>query len=133
MRDALTKNAVRVVDLFREWDDDESNTVSKAEFAKAMKALGYEGPPEDVDAVFDSMDPDGSGSLEYKELNSLLRRSVELDPSLKPGAAGEIELSVDQKIKVRKGHVDANNSNLLQGLDLDEGSPESVSEQAARA
>ena len=28
----------------------------------------------DTDAVFDSLDADGSGSLEYKELNAMLRK-----------------------------------------------------------
>ena len=42
--------------------------MSRAEFAKAMTQLGYEGSAEDVGLVFDSMDPDGSGSLVYEEL-----------------------------------------------------------------
>ena len=36
VRDALSKNAVRVIDLFREWDEDGNGTVSKKEFRKAM-------------------------------------------------------------------------------------------------
>ena len=41
-----------------------------------------------------------TGVLTIDELQKLLRRgtTVELDPSLKPGAAGEIELKVDQAI-----------------------------------
>ena len=35
LRDALSKNAVRVIDLFRDWDDDQSGNVSKKEFRKA--------------------------------------------------------------------------------------------------
>ena len=35
LRDALSKAAVRVIDLFRDWDDDQSGTVSKKEFRKA--------------------------------------------------------------------------------------------------
>ena len=60
--------------------------------------------------------------LTIDELQKVLRRgtTVELDPSLQPGAAGEIELKVDQAIALRKGGVDKSGANLLQGLDIDE-------------
>ena len=38
LRGALTKNAVRVIELFRDWDDDGSGTITKKEFVKAMAA-----------------------------------------------------------------------------------------------
>ena len=74
LRDALSKNAVRVIDLFRDWDDDQSGSVSKKEFRKAMNQFGLDAHKKEVEALFDSWDPDGSGSIEYKELNKLLRR-----------------------------------------------------------
>ena len=129
IRDALIANFVRVVDLFREWDDDNSGSVERAEFAKAMCQLGYEGSATDIDLVFDSMDPDGSGSLAYKELEQLLKRSVEINPALKPGAAGEIVLESKNKAALRKKKLDKNNSCILQGLDIDEASDKSVAEQ----
>ena len=45
IRDALTLNAVRVIDLFRDWDDDGDGRVSKKEFRKAMKMLGISPSP----------------------------------------------------------------------------------------
>ena len=48
LRDALKKNAVRVVDLFREWDDDGSGVVTRPEFDKAMPMLGFDGPMQVV-------------------------------------------------------------------------------------
>ena len=45
LRDALVTNAVRVIDLFREWDEDGDGTVSKKEFRKAVIHLGLEVPP----------------------------------------------------------------------------------------
>mgnify|MGYP002885510937 CR=1 FL=1 len=83
---------MRVIDLFREWDEDASGSVSKKEFRKAMPMLGLDVPAEDVDALFDSWDPDGSGELELKELNKLLRRGnvvVELKNALMHGARRE--------------------------------------------
>ena len=51
----------------------------------------------DIDALFDSWDPDGSGSLEMSELNKQLRREVELDARLQAGAMGKIETSAANK------------------------------------
>ena len=108
----------------REWDDDNSGAVSRDEFAKALPMLGLEASVGQIHAIFDEWDPDQSGRLEIDELNKLLRRRVELDPSLLPGAAGEIELQVDQKIALRKSKISKEDSSLLQGLDLaEEGKP----------
>ena len=71
--------------------------------------------------------------LTINELQKLLRRgtTVELDAALQPGAAGEIELKVDQAFAVRKGKIDKKSANLLQGLDIDESlGLEQVDEQA---
>ena len=63
-----------------------------------------------------------AGVLTIDELQKLLRRgtTVKLDAALQPGAAGEIELTPDINIAVRKGGVDKGAANLLQGLDIDE-------------
>ena len=109
-----------ICDGGREWDDDNSGSVARDEFAKALPMLGLEASVEQINAIFDEWDRDKSGTLEIRELNSLLRRRVELDPSLLPGAAGEIELKTDQKYAVRKRKLDKDDSVLLQGLDLEE-------------
>jgi len=87
LREALTENAVRVIDLFRDWDDDETGTITIDEWRKAMKQFGCDVAPVEIDALFNSFDPDGSGSIEYRELNKLLRRGqeIELAPELLPG------------------------------------------------
>ena len=76
LRDMLTAKAVRVIDLFKQWDEDGNGAVSKKEFRKAMPLLGLEVPKKEIDALFDSWDPDGSGMIEYSELNKLLRRKT---------------------------------------------------------
>ena len=40
---------VRVIDLFREWDEDGDGTVSKKEFRKAMPLLGFDAPRAQAD------------------------------------------------------------------------------------
>ena len=50
-------------------------------------------------------DPDGSGVLELRELNKLLRRGgeVQLDAKMQAGAAGEIKVKAENKSALRKG------------------------------
>ena len=50
--------------------------VSMIEFRKAMPLLGFICSKADSDAVFCSMDPDGSGSIDYKEMQKLLKPRV---------------------------------------------------------
>ena len=72
LREALSKSAVRVIDLFNDWDTDGNGKISKEEFRKAMGLLGFNVPTEDIDALFDSWDPDGSGVLLLGELDKQL-------------------------------------------------------------
>ena len=81
LAEILTKEAVRVIDLFREWDEDGNGVVSRKEFRKAMPLLGLQVPRPDVDALFDSWDPDGSGELSLRELSQRLKRRVEAPTS----------------------------------------------------
>ena len=131
LRDALTTNMVRVIDLFREWDDDNSGSVSKKEFRKAMPMMGLDVPKEEIDKIFDEWDADKSGIIAIAELNDMLRKRAELDPSLLPGGAGEIELGIDQKHALRKEKVSKDDATRLQGFDIDENSNLTVAQQVA--
>ena len=87
-------------------------------------------PAAEVDALFDEWDPDGSGFLELKEIEKLLRRgsTIQLDDKLRAGAV-EVDTRKGTNIAIRKGTLDRNNSVLLQGFDVDESSDKSVAEQ----
>ena len=67
LRHALTKNAVRVVDLFRDWDVNGDGQVSRKEFITGVKLLGFPGGSAAA-SLFDSWDDDGSGTLEVRLL-----------------------------------------------------------------
>ena len=53
-------------------------------------------PKSEVNALFDSFDTDGSGTIEYQEINKALRRGadVKLDPSLQVREWGDRGLSL---------------------------------------
>ena len=69
---ALRSNATRVIDLFREWDANGDGEVSRAEFHKAMPALGWQVPKSVIDALFTEWDSDGGGVVSYQELRKNL-------------------------------------------------------------
>ena len=71
--------------------------IDKREFRRAMVMLGLEVHRREVDRLFDSFDPDGGGTIDYKELNTALKRRAEIDASLRAGAAGAIETKSQNK------------------------------------
>ena len=48
LKAALHKNLARVIDIFRDWDEDFSGTIDRKEFRKAIKSLGFDAPREEV-------------------------------------------------------------------------------------
>ena len=104
LRDALKRSWMRVMDLFKKWDRDNSQSVSKFEFRKAIKECGFDAPANEVDKLFDSMDSDGSGQIDFKELNMNMRQGsqIRLAEELQVGAAGEIELDAKNASAVRE-------------------------------
>jgi len=74
LRDALHKHADRIIDLFREMDEDGDGLVSIVEFRNVDTILGIgEVPDEVMDEIFYEWDEDGSGAIELDNLNALLR------------------------------------------------------------
>ena len=73
---AIKKSAVRVIDLFQEWDLDRDGTISKKEFRRGLQSTSISATPADIDALFAKWDSDGSGALDYNELNRALRHGL---------------------------------------------------------
>ena len=61
---------------------------------------------EDTDALFSVIDGDGSGTIDYTELNAVLRQglSITLSKRMQVGGAGEIALESKNKISLRGSH-----------------------------
>jgi len=76
IRSGLRENAARLIDLFREWDDDNSGLISRQEFHRAMEELKFNAPSHEIDTVFNSFDPDDSGTITTSELRRMLRPAV---------------------------------------------------------
>ena len=119
LRDALTANAARVMDLFRDWDVDGNGLISKKEFRKAIRLLAGAIPVDDIDALFDEWDKDKGGTIDNRELGKILRRGagndIKLAAELEAGAMGEIELKAENKIKLRAHAKDGRSAR--QGLE----------------
>ena len=107
LKDALARSSTRVIDLFRSWDDDKSGNVDKREFYTAISALlGSSATRATCDAVFDSLDDNRSGRLEYAELNEMLRKN---------SAANQTKRNlkrIEQADRSRTGKLTAKNVNV---------------------
>ena len=125
IRKALDERLVRVIDLFRQFDDDSSGLLDASEFAKAMRELGMtDAPPEAIAAVFASFDHDESGTIEYRELHAIIKRSLQDRP-----VVPLLGLQTANRITLRTKRVLKANANLLEGLDLDEAALHSIPDQ----
>jgi Ca2+-binding EF-hand superfamily protein len=69
----LQEQSVRLIDLFREWDDDGNGALDKKEMRAAIAALGYDAPRKEIDAFFDEIDDDANGWIEFGELKEALK------------------------------------------------------------
>lgn len=59
-------------DAFILFDADGSGQISSKEWRYAMKSLGYSATKEEVAKIFNDIDEDGSGLIEYPEFHHLL-------------------------------------------------------------
>ncbi len=68
----LAANHARVLDFFRDADTNFDGCISKGEMKFALHKLGINASPKEVDQLFDILDPDGNGVLEFGELQQAL-------------------------------------------------------------
>jgi len=88
LAEVLAANRVRIIDLFRSWDEDGDGLISKKEFGRAMGVLGFDAPKAAVDGLFGEWDKDGSGVLEFKELTKILQHGPKAAPAPAPAPVG---------------------------------------------
>ena len=98
LHDELVRNAVRVLDFFRDMDSDGNGEVDRAEFAQALPLLGLHAPPEAVAACFDLFDKDGAGTITFRRMNKLLREAKH-NKALKTAQRKRVEV-VEEVVQV---------------------------------
>jgi len=82
IRQALSEDLFRVMDLMRALDADEDGTVTKQEFRKVLPLLGFDaGGTEALDELFETFDADKGGTVDYEELHKLLRKELKEEPA----------------------------------------------------
>ena len=69
---------VRISDMFTAWDTDQSGSIDKVEFRRALHGLGVRLPRPHLDELFDEFDTDRSGTVMYKELRKQLRAAYNI-------------------------------------------------------
>ena len=96
LKEALKKNAGKVLDLFRAWDADGDGVVTRSEFHRSMPALGLEVPKSSIDELFSSWDHDGGGELSLKELTKILRApspKVKVSPEVRKATSAAVSVT----------------------------------------
>lgn len=106
------------MDIFRKSEDDESCLVSREDFRHAVSTLGLDFPEKDVDELFDSWDSAGSGQLELKEVDRILRQQSVLEAELQADGRDKIQDGSGASIVERPGVIPAqgNKVPLRKGL-----------------
>jgi Ca2+-binding EF-hand superfamily protein len=93
VKSALSASHSKVLDLFRQWDENGDGKLGKEEFRKVVAMLGIEAPAHDADLVFDSFDEDGNGFVQINELWHAIRDPVQqhvarLESARQPSSQG---------------------------------------------
>jgi len=70
----IMKRNLKIGDVITKWDPSGDGSVDKGEFRTNVIAMGVKAEPEAIDELFDSLDDDGGGELDVKELKDLLTR-----------------------------------------------------------
>ena len=135
VRQALGADRLRkVIDMFRELDLDRDGSVTKEEFCTGLAERGIE-DRAGLEELFLEIDRDGDGSIQYRELNRVLRAgsSITLASELQDGAMGEIEREARNPTALRED--EASNeppTEQMEGGDLSDASPAAAADRGDR-
>ena len=108
----LKENAARVMDLFREMDQDASGVISEREFRRALTTLGFQGSADAVQKLFDELDSGGNYTLSFTEMNDWLHDGVEVavDTSLTWDERAKLAADEDDDVPPEEASPKANMS-----------------------
>ena len=86
---ALRENSARVLDLFRQLDENDDGVISRSEFIQAFQQEnnlleGVDVSTKHAAQLFDEWDADRSGTIEFDELRTLLKKRPAARASTSP-------------------------------------------------
>lgn len=70
---ALDANLARVIDLWRDFDTDSDGKIDRKEFTHGLQELGFDDHSEAITAIFDAIDGNSDGSIEFRELERAIK------------------------------------------------------------
>lgn len=70
----LTKRNIKIGDMVHGWDSNGNGLIEPDEFREHILALGLKDDGTGLDALFRSLDKDGSGTLDIDEIKAALKR-----------------------------------------------------------
>ena len=73
----LRADTARVIDLFKDFDDDQSGLITLKEFGRGLRELGYTGGDESVREIFDEIDSGANYRISFTELDDWLNDGIE--------------------------------------------------------
>ena len=76
LRDALKANATRVIDLFKEWDEDGDGTITTKELGTVMRSLGQNPTEAELQDMINEVDADGNGTIDFPEFLTMMARKM---------------------------------------------------------
>ena len=85
----LKMHHVKLIDLFRDWDENGDGGIDRKEFRKGLAALGYTAGAKEIDALHAELDIDKSNFVEFEELKLAVTKAVRVkhDPKDKQAEA----------------------------------------------
>ena len=69
----LSNNYARIMDLMRDLDTNNDGVIDREEFVGGLRSAGFEATPAALYGIFDSIDEDGSGIIDFKELSKAIK------------------------------------------------------------
>lgn len=98
---ALEKSKVQPVEFFRDIDRNQTGRISKADFVKALEMFNTPYSSQQLESVFDVWDADGTGSLDYKELDRAIRNTAKRSTTTSSNTAQDIQKALNDRLKGR--------------------------------
>ncbi|KAL8564559.1 hypothetical protein ACOMHN_003317 [Nucella lapillus] len=68
LRKYIRESGYRIIDLFRDFDKDGNNTISREEFVQGVNQAGIHLTEHQIDELIGKLDKDKNGTIEYTEL-----------------------------------------------------------------